>query len=142
MNELHFEDIPVGYEQSFSRTVTEEMEQSFRILSGDDNPLHYDDEFAEKVSEGKFSRHVTYGMLTASLYSALAGMYIPGKYSLIHSIDKLSFLKPVYAGNTLKVTGKVTDKNEALKLLFVKAEICNENGEKVSSAVIKVYALK
>ncbi len=47
-------------------------------------------------SGGKFKEHITFGMLTASLYSTFAGMYIPGEYSLIHSFDELSFLQPVF----------------------------------------------
>lgn len=142
MNEFLFDDIPIGFEQNFSRHIDINMETVFRQLSGDENPLHRDDVFANTVSGGKFRKHVSYGMMTASLYSTLAGVYIPGKYSLIHSIDKLSFFYPVYAGDNLTVYGKVIDKNEALKLLFIKAKIINQDGKKVSSAEMKVYVLK
>lgn len=142
MNEFLFDDIPIGFEQSFSRHIDTNMETVFRKLSGDENPLHRDDEFANSVSGGKFRKHVSYGMMTASLYSTLAGVYIPGKYSLIHSIDKLSFFSPVYAEDDLTVYGKVVDKNEALKLLIIKAKIINQDGRKVSSAEMKVYVLK
>ena len=80
-------------------------------------------------------------MLTASLYSTLCGMYIPGMYSLIHSVE-LQFLKPVFAGDELTVTGEVTDKQDGLKLLRVKAKITNQNGKCVSKANIKVLVLK
>ncbi len=142
MNELRYNEISIGFTQSFTRTVESEMESAFRQISGDENPLHRNDEFARKIGRGKFSGHVAYGMLTASLYSTLAGVYIPGKYSLIHSLDKLSFFRPVYVGDRLTVTGEVTEKNDALKMLFVKGKITNQNGKKVSSAEIKVYVLK
>lgn len=141
MNELKYDEIPLGFTQSFTRTIEPEMEDVFRQISGDENPLHRDDEFARKIGGGRFSGHVVYGMLTASLYSTLAGVYIPGKYSLIHSLDKLSFFRPVYAGDSLTVTGVVTEKNDALKMLFVKGKIINQSGKKVSSAEIKVYVL-
>lgn len=142
MNEFLFDDILIGFKQHFSKRIDTVMETAFCQLSGDENPLHKDDEFAKSVSNGRFMKHITYGMLTASLYSTLAGVYIPGKYSLIHSIDKLSFFNPVYTGDCLTVYGEVIDKNDALKLLFVKAKILNQDKKKVSSAEIKVYVLK
>lgn len=105
MNEYLISEIDVGMTVSFKKVVTKEMEDSFRVISGDDNPLHRDDLFAREISDGRYKTHVTFGMLTASLYSTLAGMYLPGKYSLIHSFDELSFLKPVFVGDILTVNG-------------------------------------
>ena len=142
MKEYKFVDVNVGLTESFSCAITEDMEEAFRRLSGDNNPLHHDDEFARAVSEGKFTKHVTFGMLTASLYSTLAGMYLPGKCSFIHSLEKISFLEPVFAGDTLTVTGKVTDKDEGLKLLRLKVVIKNQNEKIVSKAIMKVMVLQ
>ncbi len=142
MNEYTFDEITVGAEESFVKTVTKEMEESFRMISGDVNPLHSDDDFAVSVSNGKFTGHVSFGMLTASLFSAFAGVYLPGKYSLIHSIDGLSFTNPVYAGDVLTVTGKVTDKVDDLKLIVMKVSIKNQNNKTVSRATMKVLVLK
>lgn len=135
-------DIYNGMSESFSRKITKEMEDSFRVISGDENPLHQDDEFARKISNGKFQVHVAFGMLTASLYSTLAGMYLPGKYSFIHSFDELSFLKPVFVGDELQVIGEVIDKDDGLGLIRVKASIRNQNNKLVSRAKIKVLVMK
>ncbi|WP_026658264.1 MaoC/PaaZ C-terminal domain-containing protein [Butyrivibrio sp. AC2005] len=142
MNEYKLDQIEIGLEASFRKTVTTDMENAFREISGDDNPLHRDDEFTLAIGDGKFRKHVTFGMLTASLYSTVAGMYLPGKYSLIHSIDELSFLRPVYIGDELEVTGKVIDKREELKLIVLKVVICNQFKEVVSRAKMKVIVLK
>ena len=142
MNELTLDQIEIGTEASFKRVITAQMEDSFRTLSGDENPLHKDDDFAREVSSGKMKQHVSFGMLTASLYSTIAGMYLPGKYSLIHSFEELSFLKPVYAGDELTVTGKVTDKIEDLNLIILKVIIRNQENSIVSRAKMKVLVLK
>lgn len=142
MNEYTLADIEVGMKASFSKVITREMEDSFRVISGDENPLHKDDEFAGQISNGRFERHVSFGMLTASLYSTIAGMYLPGKYSLIHSFDELSFLKPVFAGDELTVEGEVTDKDEALKLIRLKVTIKNGNNKVVSRAKMKVLVMR
>lgn len=73
MNEYRFADIAIGMEASFQKTITTEMEDAFREISGDENPLHRDDAFAREISGGKFSGHAAFGMLTASMYSTMAG---------------------------------------------------------------------
>lgn len=142
MNEYRLEDITVGMRERFSRKITVEMEDAFRMLSGDENPLHQEDGYAREISAGKYDRHVSFGMLTASLYSTFAGMYLPGKYSLIHSFEELSFISPVFAGDELTVEGEVTDKDQALKMIRVKIEIRNQNGKKVSRAKMKIIVMR
>lgn len=141
MNEYRYEDIEVGQAESFEVQVTEAMEDRFRELTGDINPLHRDDSFARNIGEGKFKGHVAFGMLTASFYSTLAGVYLPGKNSLIHSLD-IKFLKPVYAGDKLVVRGEVVDKQDGLKLIMVKSVIKNQKNESVSKAEIKILVME
>ncbi len=117
------------------------MEDAFRTITGDTNPLHSDDAFAQEIGEGKFSSHVSFGMLTASFYSTLAGVYLPGRYSLIHSLE-IKFQKPVYAKDQLTVTGEILDKQDGLGLIIVKAEIRNQNKKIVSKADMKILCLK
>lgn len=141
MNEYEFSDLKIGQTESFEVVITEDMENIFRMLTGDINPLHQDDEYAKQIGNGKFEEHVCFGMLTASFYSTLVGVHIPGKYSLIHSLD-IKFQKPVYAGDNLIITGKITDKQEGLNLVQIKAEIRNQKSQSVSKAAIKVLCLK
>lgn len=142
MKEYTFDQLEIGQTATFSRRITVEMENAFREISGDENPLHCDDDFAQNASDGKFSRHVAFGMLTASMYSTMAGMHLPGKYSLIHSLDNISFQQPVFAGDELTVTGKVVDKDENLHLLRLKVVIKNQAQKVVSKAVMKVVVLR
>ena len=141
MNTYQFSDLQIGMTESFFRHITVEQEDSFRKITGDENPLHKDDMFAAENSQGKFKGHVAFGMLTASFYSTLAGMYLPGKYSLIHSME-IKFIKPVYVGDELKITGTIARMEETLKLLDIKAKIENQKGQCVSKARIKVLVLK
>ena len=146
MNEYKFSDITVGMKESFERTITEEMEDKFREISGDENPLHKDDDFAMKAGavngKSRFEKHVCFGMLTASLYSTMAGMYLPGKNSLIHSLEEISFKKPVYAGDTLKVEGEVVERYDELKLIRIKVTIRKQDNNVVSKAKMKVLVLE
>jgi len=142
MNEYTLADIEMGLSESFSRKMTAEMEDAFRSISGDTNPMHYDDDYAKTISDGKYDGHISFGMLTASLYSTLSGVYLPGKYCLIHSIESLSFMSPVKVGDELTVVGEVIEKNEELRLITVKATIKNQYGTKVSKAKIKIILMK
>lgn len=134
MNYYTYDEIQVGQTETFSRKITAEMQEMFLKISGDENPLHNDDEFAkERGYEGK----VVYGMLTAALYSTLAGVYLPGEKSLLQSVES-KFTKPVYVGDELTVIGKVLEKNDTCQLIRVRADIKNQNGEKVSRAVLQI----
>lgn len=142
MNEYTYSQIEIGMKESFEREITKEAEDAFRQISGDHNPLHSDDMYAKEISDGKYDGHVAFGMLTASLYSTIAGMYLPGKYSLIHSFDEISFKKPVFVGDLLTVEGEVVEKNDSLKLIRLKVVIRNQKNEIVSKAKMKVLVLK
>lgn len=141
MNEYTFSELYIGQKESFEVRITETEEECFRNLTGDCNPLHRDDAFACEIGNGRFKSHVTFGMLTASYYSTLAGVWLPGKYSLIHSMN-IKFQKPVYPGDTLTISGEITDKQDELKLIQVKGTIKNQNGQNVSKADMKVLVLK
>lgn len=135
-NELHFADLRVGQSETLGDgvNVTAEMLSAFKDLSGDVSPCHVDEEFA--VSKG-FKGKVVYGMLSASFYSTLVGVFLPGKYALFQKAD-IDFCKPVYVGDTLTVSGKISEISEAVKQITIKAEIRNQNGERVSKARLEV----
>lgn len=141
LNEFELADIKTGHTESFVHEINVDMEDSFRMLTGDINPLHYDDQYAAEIEGRGFKKHLTFGMLTASLYSTLIGVYLPGKYSLIHSVD-IKFINPVYAGDNLTISGTVAEKLEELRLVVVKAQIRNQHNQCVSKANIKVILLK
>lgn len=76
-------------------------------------------------------------MCTASLYSTLVGVYLPGKYCLFHKCD-VEWPKPVYLGDVLTVKGKVKAIDEKTKRLTIHAEVRNQEGVKVSRAKLLV----
>lgn len=134
MNTYSYDEITVGMKEVFEVVITPEMQNAFCKITGDVNPLHQDEAFAK--SKG-YEGAVVYGMLTSSFYSTLAGVYLPGEKSLVHSIEA-KYLKPVYVGDTLTIEGKVDEKNDTYKLIRVKAVIRNQKGEKVSKALMQV----
>ncbi len=137
MREYTYEQLAVGMTETFSVTVTPDMLEQFKEISGDVNPLHRDAAYARKMG---YKDKVVYGMLTASFMSAAAGMYLPGKRSLIHKIEA-EFPKPVYVGDLLQVEGKITEKDDAFRLIYLKIVIKNYRNEKVLRGKMRVQVL-
>ena len=133
MNHLSFEEIEIGHEESFVFELNEEKMNQFLFITNDINPLHNDINYAK----GKgFSEKVVFGMLTASCLSTLAGVYLPGEKSLIHSVE-IKFVKPVLLSNCpLKVTGKVVSKDERFSTIEVKYNIIDSTNTKVLRGIM------
>lgn len=137
MNRYNYEELAVGQTAEFSRKISVEMMDAFCEISGDVNPLHNDENFAK----GKgYPDRVVYGMLTSSMYSCLAGVYIPGENCLLQSVHA-DFLAPVFIGDTLTCTGKIVEKNDSVRQLVIKAVIRNQDDKKVSRAKIEAGVL-
>ena len=127
MNHYTWQDLSSGMEEHFTIVVTDAMIGQFKEITGDNNPLHCD----ERYAAGKgYSGRVVYGMLTASFLSTLAGVYLPGEKSLIHSVES-KFLKPVFLGDKLTISGVIDEMDDRFRIIRVKALICNQRGEKV-----------
>lgn len=80
-------------------------------------------------------------MLTASLYSTLAGVYLPGKYCLLQHVET-TFIKPVAIGDSLTVCGKVIEKDDTFMRIKIKVNVLNQNNEKVCRGVIVAGVLE
>ena len=134
MNTYTYEEIEIGHRETFTVTVTEADMDKFREITGDVNPLHKDADYAK--DHGHKDR-VVFGMLTASYLSTLAGVYLPGERSLIHSVD-VKFEGAVYPGDELTVEGTVSEKNDTFNLIVIKVIIRNKDGKKVCKAKMQV----
>lgn len=133
MNSYTLAELRPGMTESFTVTVTEEKMELFRQLSGDESPIHIDSEYAQQRG---YPGRVCYGMLGASFFSTLAGVYLPGEHCLLHSVES-KFAKPIFIGDTLTVTGVVDEVNETFSEITIKASITNQNGKKVTRGIIK-----
>lgn len=131
-------DLAPGVSESFTAVVTPEKMEQFYALTGDCSPIHRDADYAAVRG---FAGRVVYGMLGASLVSTLAGVYLPGEHCLLHEVDA-KFVKPVFIGDTLTVTGKVEECSETFREVTVKYTITNQDGKKVTRGVYKAGLAK
>ena len=125
-----YDEIAVGDTASFSKTITESDIHSFSALSGDFNPIHVDAVYAETSSLGKKTGgRIAQGMLSASLFSTLVGMYIPGKGALYVS-QTCNFKLPVKIGDTLRAECEVVEKREKGRIIM-QMRCLNQHGKLV-----------
>ena len=116
------EDIEIGQKKSFEVVITESMLDDFAKLSGDNNPLHMDENYAKS---NNFENRVCHGMLLASFFSRLVGMYIPGENALYFS-QSLKFQYPCFVNDRIKIHGEVIDKSLATKIITLKTTISKD----------------
>ena len=100
-----FEDLELGMEASYTRTVTEADIGTFAEVSGDKNPVHLDAAYAAK---SMFKERIAHGMLSAGYISAVFGMEMPGP-GAIYISQTLNFRAPVRIGDQVDVTVTVAE---------------------------------
>jgi 3-hydroxybutyryl-CoA dehydratase len=101
----YFEDLELGMEASFQKTVSEADIVAFAGVTGDKNPVHLDAAYAAKTM---FKERIAHGMLTASYISAVFGMEMPGP-GVIYVSQTLNFRAPVKIGDTVTAKVKVVE---------------------------------
>jgi 3-hydroxybutyryl-CoA dehydratase len=101
----YFEDLELGMEASVQRVVSEGDIASYAEISGDKNPVHLDQAYAEKTI---FKGKIAHGMLTASYISAAFGMELPGP-GAIYVSQTLNFRAPVRPGDKVITKVKVVE---------------------------------
>ena len=138
MNHYTLAEMTPGLTEKFTVTVTAEMMDAFRTLTGDVSPIHIDAAYAK---DRGYPGRVVYGMLGASFFSTLAGVYLPGEHCLLHGVE-CKFAKPVFIGDTLTVKGTVLRVSEIGNEAEIKAVITNQNGQRVTRGIIKAGLAK
>ncbi len=132
-----YDGIQAGDEAAFSRVIDAAAVDAFAALTGDYNPLHMDDGYATGT---QFGGRVAHGMLVASYFSTLVGMYLPGRRALFLSQD-VRFAKPVRIGERITFHGRVRRKTDSLRMLDIDTSARNAAGEEVVHGRAQVMVL-
>ncbi|MCB1753169.1 MAG: MaoC family dehydratase [Gammaproteobacteria bacterium] len=113
----YLEDIKIGQTAVVSKTITEADVLLFSAVSGDDNPLHMNREFAQHT---RFNERIVHGMLTTSLWSNLVGTRLPGP-GCAYMGQEINFLKPVRIGDTVTAQLTVTRVDKERQRVYLDA---------------------
>src|ERR1700734_405963 len=111
----YIEDLKPGMSESFTKTVTERDIELFGEVSGDVNPVHFDEVFAQGTI---FKGRIAHGVLSASYISTVLGMKMPGPGTIFMSLTT-RFKAPVRIGDTVTATCTVREVNtEKARVIF------------------------
>jgi acyl dehydratase len=119
------EDVPeIGQTASRSRRVLLSDIEHFTAISGDRNPLHYDEELA---SRSRFGRLIVQGGVTSGLVNALVAEDLPGPGSVFLHVD-WSFRAPVGPGDEITASAEVLEAREDKPIYRLSTTVTNQDG--------------
>lgn len=122
MQELHgyfLEDLEVGMSAFYAKTISESDVYMFAGISGDNNPIHINDEYAQTTP---FKKRIVHGMFSAALISTVAGTRLPGP-GAIYIDQQIKFRAPVFIGDTAKATLTITEIDEKRRRVITKTDV-------------------
>ena len=119
--------VRVGDRASRSMTITSTHVADFAALSGDHNPLHFDEDFAAATPFGKL---VVQGGLTTGLLHALVAMDMPGPGTVFMN-QEWKFTAPVFIGDTITAEAEVLSVHETKPVTNLAITIRQQDGETV-----------
>jgi 3-hydroxybutyryl-CoA dehydratase len=128
MNEIggyEFEELRVGMSATYAKTITEADIVLFAAVSGDNNAIHTNEEFAAATI---FKGRIAHGMLSASVISAALANKLPGP-GAIYMSQNLRFRAPVRAGDTVHATVTIKELNPEKRRVLL--ETCCRVSDKV-----------
>src|SRR5512134_2458140 len=119
--------LTVGQKASRTMTVTSAHVKAYAELTGDYNPLHFDEDFAGRT---KFGKLVAQGGLTTGILHALVAMTMPGPGTVFLS-QNWKFPAPVYIGDTIIAEAEVVDVHESKPVCHLRVTVSRQTGEVV-----------
>lgn len=129
-----FDDLEIGSEGTYSKTLTERDIALFGDTSGDINPLHFDEAYA---SQTMFKGRIAHGMWSAGLISTCIGTVMPGP-GCVYMGQELTFRLPVKIGDRLTASVTIKEKNEKRKYVVIDCKVRNQHGKVVVAGDAKV----
>ena len=117
--------LSVGQKASRSLTLTHEHVRTFAELTGDYNPLHFDEGFAAQT---KFGRLVVQGGLTTGLLHALVAMDMPGPGTVFLS-QNWKFTAPVFIGDSITGEAEVLSVHASKPVTQLRMTVRRQDGE-------------
>jgi 3-hydroxybutyryl-CoA dehydratase len=130
----------VGYKGSFTKEVTERDNLQFAEISGDYNPIHYRDDVARAAG---FLGKISNGFVTESRVAAALVATFGSDTTLVLAVEKnTKFLKPVYMEDVITATVEVIGRFKSIRVLKIKADCCNQHGERVSTTKMLIRILQ
>ena len=131
-------DLTVGQKAVRSITLTAQHVRTYAEMTGDYNPLHFDEDFASKT---RFKKLVVQGGLTTGLLHALVAMEMPGPGTVFLS-QNWKFTAPVFIGDTITAEAEVLSIHATKPVTQLKMLITRQNRETVLEGEAWCYTFR
>jgi acyl dehydratase len=125
----------VGQSATRSRVVSLRDIELFTEMTGDRNPLHYDEQLA---AESRFGGIIVQGGVTSGILNALVAEDLPGPGSVFLHVD-WNFRAPVRPGDTITAEAEVLDARDDKPIYTLRTTITNQDGVVVLDGTALVY---
>jgi acyl dehydratase len=119
--------VTAGQHATRSLTLTAEHVRKYSEISGDYNPLHYDETFAANTRFGKL---VVQGGLTTGLLHALVAMDMPGPGTVFLS-HNWKFTAPVFIGDTITADAEIVSVHPSKPVTQLRVRVTRDDGSTV-----------
>lgn len=127
--------IPRGTKVAFAKTVSESDIYLFAGISGDFSPNHVN---AEYMATTRYGRIVAHGVLVVALMSTASTKVVEaadlGRPVVSYGYDRVRFVKPVFAGDTITITYEIVGEDAAKDQTVGEILATNQRGEIVAVA--------
>lgn len=122
-----FEDIKIGQTATLSKTFDAKGVSVFAEISGDDNPLHTNEEYAKTTH---FGRCIVHGTFYTAILGTVLGTKLPGEGTILVGQNH-KFLYPVYVGDTITAKVEVEELKPEKKIIKLALSCVNQDGKAV-----------
>lgn len=128
--------VTVGMTASRTHTVTDEDIQLFARVSGDDNPIHLNEDYAAQTP---FGQRIAHGMYSVGIISAILGNDLPGVGTIYLGQD-VKFKAPVFLGDEITATVECTNYREDKRIATFRTTVVRQDGTLVVDGQAVVIA--
>ena len=128
---------PVGTRATWTRTITAADVEAYAAITGDRNPLHFDEAFARRTRPGAL---IVHGGLTTGLFNALVAMELPGPGSVfLH--QEWDYPAPAYVGDTVTAEAEVLEARTDKPITKLRCVARRQDGTEVLRGECVVYTM-
>lgn len=118
-------DFVVGQKAQIEKIFSLEEVIAYAKLTGDNNPLHVDSEYAK---ESRFGDNIVHGMFVMGVISKILGTVLPGNGTIYLGQD-VKFKKPVYVNQKVMIQVEITQIEEERNLIYLSTSVWDTEGK-------------